>query len=82
MISDMARENGSEAAALPKLLLDIIKQVDGSSENQTPRTSEEKRDEDELQEENIALNLPKVGFICSSELASSRDVKYQSPPKY
>ena len=55
MISGVAKENGTEAAALPKLLLDIIEQVDGRS-----REMEEKKDEEDLQEENIAHNLPKV----------------------
>lgn len=51
----MAKENGTEAAALPKLLLDIIEQVDGRV-----RETEHQKGEDDLQEENIALNLPKV----------------------
>ncbi|XP_044010417.1 golgin subfamily A member 4 [Aphidius gifuensis] len=51
LISDMAKEEGTEAAALPKLLLDLVEQVDGIPE---------KKDEDNIQEENIANNLPKV----------------------
>lgn len=51
LISDMAKEEGTEAAALPKLLLDLVGQVDGIPE---------KKDEDNIQEENIANNLPKV----------------------
>lgn len=62
----MAKENGREAAALPKLLLDIIKQVeDGSNINTNSSSSsldsEEKKEDDEsLAEESIAHNLPKV----------------------
>lgn len=59
----MAREEGTEAAALPKLLLDIVEQVEGRSPTK-PRTSSgegsEKNEEDTLQEGNIAHNLPKV----------------------
>jgi hypothetical protein len=54
----MAKENGTEAAALPKLLLDIIQQVDGQA-----RENEEKKEEDDLRQENIAHNLPKVWLI-------------------
>lgn len=53
LISDVAKENGTEAAALPKLLLDIIEQVDGKT-----RDSPEKKED--TQEESIAHNLPKV----------------------
>lgn len=51
LISDVAKENGTEAAALPKLLLDIIEQVDG-------KARDEKRED--TQQDSIAHNLPKV----------------------
>jgi len=68
LISDIAREESTEAAALPKLLLDLIEQVEGgkasqkhtSEENGEENVSEIDRKEDDLQEENIAHNLPKV----------------------
>ncbi|XP_020287968.1 putative protein tag-278 isoform X2 [Pseudomyrmex gracilis] len=69
LISDIAREESTEAAALPKLLLDLIEQVEGGkakSQNQTPdeensvENGEVDRKEDDLHEENIAHNLPKV----------------------
>ena len=56
----MAKEDSTEAAALPKLLLDIIKQVNGNTDEEAKNNNDNKKDEDELQEENIALNLPKV----------------------
>lgn len=67
MICDMAREEGTEAAALPKLLLDIIEQVEGGKgsqkrtdiENSGTEAEAEKKEED-LQQEDIAHNLPKV----------------------
>ncbi|XP_057336975.1 cingulin-like protein 1 isoform X2 [Microplitis mediator] len=58
LISEMAREEGSEAAALPKLLLDLVEQVEGRDKSKTSDIETEKKDED--QEENIANNLPKV----------------------
>ncbi|KOC69935.1 hypothetical protein WH47_08196 [Habropoda laboriosa] len=66
LICDMAREEGTEAAALPKLLLDLIEQVEGSKGCQRRANGEnggegetEKKEED-LQQEDIAHNLPKV----------------------
>lgn len=47
--------NGNNAEALPKLLLDLIEQVDGRSEVQN-----EIKEENEIDKENIAHNLPKV----------------------
>ncbi|XP_043478926.1 uncharacterized protein LOC122509165 isoform X2 [Leptopilina heterotoma] len=63
LISDMTRDSGTEAAALPKLLLELIEQVEGSSKGKRTTVdfeADEKKDEDDLQEENIAHNLPKV----------------------
>ncbi|XP_011696360.1 PREDICTED: nucleoprotein TPR isoform X2 [Wasmannia auropunctata] len=68
LISDIAREESTEAAALPKLLLDLIEQVEGgkatqkhaSEENSADNVGEIDRKEDDLQEEDIAHNLPKV----------------------
>lgn len=59
----MTRDSGKEAAALPKLLLELIEQVEGSSKRKRTTVdfeTDEKKDEDDLQEENIAHNLPKV----------------------
>ena len=55
----MAREEGTEAAALPKLLLDLVEQVEGRGEGKSTDGETEKK-EDGPQEENIAHNLPKV----------------------
>ncbi|XP_033224397.1 myosin-7 isoform X2 [Belonocnema kinseyi] len=63
LISDMTRDSGTEAAALPKLLLDLIEQVEGGTKegkNNANAYNDEKKEEDDLQEENIAHNLPKV----------------------
>ncbi|XP_011634425.1 interaptin isoform X2 [Pogonomyrmex barbatus] len=68
LISDIAREESTEAAALPKLLLDLIEQVEGgkaaqkhtNEENNVDNVGEIDRKEDDLQEEDIAHNLPKV----------------------
>ncbi|CAL1677764.1 unnamed protein product [Lasius platythorax] len=68
LISDIAREESTEAAALPKLLLDLIEQVEGGKasqkhaddENNIGNVGEVDRKEDDLQEEDIAHNLPKV----------------------
>ncbi|KAL0110105.1 hypothetical protein PUN28_013626 [Cardiocondyla obscurior] len=68
LISDIAKEESTEAAALPKLLLDLIEQVEGgkssqkhtNEENSVENVGEVERKEDDLQEENIAHNLPKV----------------------
>lgn len=62
----MAREEGTEAAALPKLLLDLIEQVEGSKVSEKRADSENgiegeaEKKEDDLQQEDIAHNLPKV----------------------
>lgn len=68
LISDMAKEEGTEAAALPKLLLDLVEQVEG-----TP----EKKEEDNSQEKNIANNLPKVWRVLL-ELLSCHAVESNS----
>ena len=67
LISDMAKEQSTEAAALPKLLLDLIEQVEGAKGNQKRVEGETngtdydaERKEDDLQQEDIAHNLPKV----------------------
>ncbi|XP_051174985.1 myosin heavy chain, cardiac muscle isoform isoform X2 [Leptopilina boulardi] len=62
LISDMTRDSGTEAAALPKLLLDLIEQVEGNSKEKrnTDSESDERKEDDDLQQENIAHNLPKV----------------------
>lgn len=68
LISDIAREESTEAAALPKLLLDLIEQVEGGKasrkhtddENNVENVGEVDRKEEDLQEEDIAHNLPKV----------------------
>ncbi|XP_029673271.1 early endosome antigen 1 isoform X2 [Formica exsecta] len=68
LISDIAREESTEAAALPKLLLDLIEQVEGGKasqkhagdENNVENVGEVDKKEDDLQEEDIAHNLPKV----------------------
>ncbi|CAK9830074.1 hypothetical protein ANTRET_LOCUS7312 [Anthophora retusa] len=66
LICDMAREEGTEAAALPKLLLDLIEQVEGSKGSQkrangeNSNEGETEKKEDDLQQEDIAHNLPKV----------------------
>ncbi|XP_012534673.1 cytadherence high molecular weight protein 2 isoform X2 [Monomorium pharaonis] len=63
LISDIAREESTEAAALPKLLLDLIEQVEGgkaNKKNNVENIGEVDRKEDDLQEEHIAHNLPKV----------------------
>ncbi|XP_011163659.2 WEB family protein At4g27595, chloroplastic isoform X2 [Solenopsis invicta] len=68
LISDIAKKESTEAAALPKLLLDLIEQTEGSKasekcaneENSAENITEVNRKEDDLQEEHIAHNLPKV----------------------
>ncbi|XP_046140976.1 golgin subfamily B member 1 isoform X2 [Osmia bicornis bicornis] len=93
LICDMAREEGTEAAALPKLLLDIIEQVEGSkgaqkrtdSENSGSEVEAEKREED-LQQEDIAHNLPKVWRVllellsCHAEGTPSASAASSSDP--
>lgn len=63
----MTRDSGTEAAALPKLLLDLIEQVEGNSKEKrnTDSESDERKEDDDLQQENIAHNLPKVVFYIS-----------------
>ncbi|CAD6228727.1 GSCOCG00006520001-RA-CDS, partial [Cotesia congregata] len=58
LISEMAREEGTEAAALPKLLLDLVEQVEGRDKSRTSDTDNKENQED--QEDSIANNLPKV----------------------
>lgn len=72
MISGMAKENCSEAAALPKLLIDIIEQVDGASRE--GNVVEKK--EDDIQEENIAHNLPKVCRVLSDLISYAINILY------
>ncbi|XP_076390183.1 uncharacterized protein LOC100879003 isoform X4 [Megachile rotundata] len=81
LICDMAREEGTEAAALPKLLLDLIEQVEGGkgsqkrtdSENNGAEAEVEKKEED-LQQEDIAHNLPK-----ESPRAPTPDTESEQP---
>ncbi|KAJ8675210.1 hypothetical protein QAD02_010996 [Eretmocerus hayati] len=75
LISGVAKENSTEAAALPKLLLDIIEQVDGRV-----RESQEKSQEDDLQEESIAHNLPKVWRILLELLSCQAAGSAESNP--
>lgn len=79
LISNMAREEGTEAAALPKLLLDLVEQVEGRSSTK-PRTSngDGEKNEEDIQEENIAHNLPKVWRVLL-ELLSCHEVDVPSP---
>ncbi|XP_076239152.1 uncharacterized protein LOC143182189 isoform X2 [Calliopsis andreniformis] len=84
LICDMAREESTEAAALPKLLLDLVEQVEGNKGNQkradgesnTAESDAEKKEED-LQQEEIAHKLPKVWRVllellsCHAEADSS-----------
>ncbi|KAH0569009.1 centrosomal protein of 135 kDa isoform X1 [Cotesia glomerata] len=58
LISEMAREEGTEAAALPKLLLDLVEQVEGRDKSRASDNDNKENQED--QEESIANNLPKV----------------------
>lgn len=75
LISDIAREESTEAAALPKLLLDLIEQVEGgkasrrhADEENSVENGEADKKEDDLHEENIAHNLPKVYLIKNNLL--------------
>nr|XP_012139956.1 PREDICTED: myosin-13 isoform X2 [Megachile rotundata] len=93
LICDMAREEGTEAAALPKLLLDLIEQVEGGkgsqkrtdSENNGAEAEVEKKEED-LQQEDIAHNLPKVWRVllellsCHAEGTPSASAASSSDP--
>lgn len=73
LISDIAREESTEAAALPKLLLDLVEQVEGGGKASQRQADAENGDvegngeidrkEDDLQEEDIAHNLPKVNCL-------------------
>ena len=80
LISDMAKEQSTEAAALPKLLLDLIEQVEGAKGNQksvegeTNGTDDDaERKEDDLQQEDIAHNLPKVWRVLLELLSCHAD---------
>ncbi|XP_076643253.1 uncharacterized protein LOC143353654 isoform X2 [Halictus rubicundus] len=92
LISDIAREESTEAAALPKLLLDLVEQVEGSKGSQKRVDGEngvenetEKKDED-LQQEEIAHNLPKVWRVllellrCHAEGAQTVSAAASSDP--
>nr|XP_033329704.1 centrosome-associated protein CEP250 isoform X1 [Megalopta genalis] len=92
LISDIAREESTEAAALPKLLLDLVEQVEGSKGSQKRVDGEngveseaEKKDED-LQQEEIAHNLPKVWRVllellsCHTEGAQTSSTATSSDP--
>uniref|UniRef100_A0A0C9RCU9 Uncharacterized protein n=1 Tax=Fopius arisanus TaxID=64838 RepID=A0A0C9RCU9_9HYME len=68
LISDMAREEGTEAAALPKLLLDLVEQVEGREKSKTIEGGPDKKEED-AQEESIANNLPKVWKVLTELLS-------------
>ncbi|XP_063976902.1 cingulin-like protein 1 isoform X2 [Diachasmimorpha longicaudata] len=68
LICDMAREEGTEAAALPKLLLDLVEQVEGREKSKSTEGSTEKK-EDDAQEESIANNLPKVWKVLTELLS-------------
>ncbi|XP_043520029.1 227 kDa spindle- and centromere-associated protein-like isoform X3 [Frieseomelitta varia] len=92
LICDMAREEGTEAAALPKLLLDLIEQVEGSKTSQKHGDGgngtevETEKKEDDLQQEDIAHNLPKVWRVllellsCHAECAPSASAASSSDP--
>ncbi|XP_043797390.1 trichohyalin-like isoform X4 [Apis laboriosa] len=92
LICDMAREEGTEAAALPKLLLDLIEQVEGSkasekrADGENGIEGEAEKKEDDLQQEDIAHNLPKVWRVllellsCHAEGASSVSAASSSDP--
>ncbi|XP_017888682.1 putative leucine-rich repeat-containing protein DDB_G0290503 [Ceratina calcarata] len=92
LICDMAREEGTEAAALPKLLLDLIEQVEGNkgpqkhSESDNAADSETEKKDDDLQQEDIAHNLPKVWRVllellsCHAEGAPSTSAASFSDP--
>ncbi|KAK9302939.1 hypothetical protein QLX08_005208 [Tetragonisca angustula] len=92
LICDMAREEGTEAAALPKLLLDLIEQVEGSKTSQkhgdegNGAEAETEKKEDDLQQEDIAHNLPKVWRVllellsCHAECAPSASAASSSDP--
>lgn len=85
LISDIAREESTEAAALPKLLLDLVEQVEGSKGSQKRVYGEngveneaEKKDED-LQQEEIAHNLPKVWRVLLELLSCHAEGAQTSP---
>ncbi|CAD1469927.1 unnamed protein product, partial [Heterotrigona itama] len=92
LICDMAREEGTEAAALPKLLLDLIEQVEGSKTSQkhgdegNGTEAETEKKEDDLQQEDIAHNLPKVWRVllellsCHAEYTPSASAASSSDP--
>ncbi|XP_078038975.1 uncharacterized protein LOC144471105 [Augochlora pura] len=85
LISDIAREESTEAAALPKLLLDLVEQVEGGKGSQKRVEGEhgveseaEKKDED-LQQEEIAHNLPKVWRVLLELLSCHAEGAQTSP---
>ncbi|XP_054003809.1 uncharacterized protein LOC128889830 isoform X1 [Hylaeus anthracinus] len=93
LISDMAREESTEAAALPKLLLDLVEQVEGSKGTQkriegegSGTNGETEKKEDDLQQEDIAHNLPKVWRVllellsCHAEGSPSAAAASASDP--
>ncbi|XP_076175176.1 uncharacterized protein LOC143150627 isoform X2 [Ptiloglossa arizonensis] len=93
LISDIAREESTEAAALPKLLLDLVEQVEGSKGTQkrtegenSGNDGEVEKKEDDLQQEDIAHNLPKVWRVllellsCHAEGSSSAAAESASDP--
>ncbi|XP_015431691.1 PREDICTED: centrosomal protein of 128 kDa isoform X1 [Dufourea novaeangliae] len=92
LISDMAREESTEAAALPKLLLDLVEQVEGGkgspkrAETESGTENETDKKEEDLQQEEIAHNLPKVWRVllellsCHAEGAQTASVAMCSDP--
>ncbi|XP_066603050.1 putative leucine-rich repeat-containing protein DDB_G0290503 isoform X2 [Prorops nasuta] len=83
LISEMAREEGTEAAALPKLLLDLVEQVEGkkavqNNNEEVTEESESDRKDDDIQGEDIANNLPKVWRVLM-ELLSCHAAGTPSP---
>ncbi|XP_031846044.1 uncharacterized protein LOC116432803 isoform X2 [Nomia melanderi] len=92
LISNIAREEGTEAAALPKLLLDLVEQVEGSkgsqkrSDGENGAENEIEKKDDDLQQEEIAHNLPKVWRVllellsCHAEGAQTASAATSSDP--
>ncbi|KAK0164135.1 hypothetical protein PV328_002796 [Microctonus aethiopoides] len=79
LISEMAREEGTEAAALPKLLLDLVEQVEGGREKIKSIDGDCDKKDDDQQEETIAHNLPKVWRVLL-ELLSCHAVGSTTTP--
>lgn len=75
----MAREEGTEAAALPKLLLDLVEQVEGGREKIKSIDGDCDKKDDDQQEETIAHNLPKVWRVLL-ELLSCHAVGSTTTP--